>query len=175
MADASGFSVALERGRDLIGRQFEPWVRRGVLVLFLALVVLALLNTFGQAPVDSRAAGPDAVVQVRAPERIRGGILFEGVFTVTARRDIKQPRLVLGAGWLDGFQINTIEPAATEESSRGKNLELTYDELKAGESMTLWMQFQVNPTTVGRRVQETALYDGERLLASERRPVTVWP
>ena len=37
------------------------------------------------------------------------------------------------------------------------------------------MQFQVNPTNVGRRSADVALYDGEELLAGVDRTVTVFP
>ena len=37
------------------------------------------------------------------------------------------------------------------------------------------LQFQVNPTTVGRRSQAVELYDGSRLVARVNRTVTVYP
>ena len=37
------------------------------------------------------------------------------------------------------------------------------------------MQFQVNPTTVGRRSQDVELYDGERKLLNIHRTITIWP
>ena len=37
------------------------------------------------------------------------------------------------------------------------------------------MQFQVNPTNVGRRSAAVALYDGNELLARVDRTVTVYP
>jgi hypothetical protein len=39
----------------------------------------------------------------------------------------------------------------------------------------LYMQFQVNPTNVGRRSADVGLYDGDELLASVDRTVTVFP
>jgi hypothetical protein len=39
----------------------------------------------------------------------------------------------------------------------------------------LYIQSQVNPTNVGRRSQDVSLYDGERLLATIHRRVTVFP
>jgi hypothetical protein len=38
----------------------------------------------------------------------------------------------------------------------------------------LYMQFQVNPTTVGRRSQEVRLTDGSRTLLVVHRTVTVF-
>jgi hypothetical protein len=37
------------------------------------------------------------------------------------------------------------------------------------------MQLQVNPTNVGRRSQDVALYDGGRLLTRIDRTITIFP
>ena len=37
------------------------------------------------------------------------------------------------------------------------------------------MQFQVNPTNVGRRSGNVELYDGESLIATVHRTITVFP
>jgi hypothetical protein len=37
------------------------------------------------------------------------------------------------------------------------------------------MQFQVDPTNVGRRSQGVALYDGQRKLVELHRTITVYP
>ena len=37
------------------------------------------------------------------------------------------------------------------------------------------MQFQVNPTNVGRRSADVGLYDGEAQIASVDRTVTIFP
>jgi hypothetical protein len=111
-------SIDLARHRDFEGRGWEPWARRLLLAALVAVILLALLNTFGQKQHVSQAAGPKALLGVRAPERVRGGLLYQAVFTISARRDIKQPQLVLGPGWLDGLTINTVEPEASQESNR---------------------------------------------------------
>ena len=45
------------------------------------------------------------------------------------------PRLVLDEGWLDGLQINTIEPSPQSEASRDGRLVLSYPALKAGDRL----------------------------------------
>jgi hypothetical protein len=47
--------------------------------------------------------------------------------------------------------------------------------LAAGRKLVLWLQFQVNPTNVGRRSQGVELYDDTTLLAKAERTVTVFP
>jgi hypothetical protein len=167
-------SIDLARHRDFEGRGWEPWARRLLLAALVAVILLALLNAFGQKQRVSQAAGPKALLGVRAPERVRGGLLYQAVFTISARRDIKQPQLVLGPGWLDGLTINTVEPEASQESNRNGRLALSYDELKAGDTLRVWVAYQVNPTAMGRRVQLTELDDGDMPLVVHRRPFTIF-
>ena len=52
---------------------------------------------------------------------------------------------------------------------------LEYGPLKAGETLTVWMQFEANPTGAGHRDQSVQLLDGDEQLASVSRRVTVYP
>lgn len=168
-------SIDVGRDRDLEGRAFEPWVRRALLGLLLLLIVLALLDTFGQLPQASQVAGPKAVLSVQTPQRLRGGLLYQARFKITARRDIKQPQLILGPGWFDGLTVNTIEPQPSQESNRNGHVALVYDELSAGDTLRVWIEGQVNPTTAGHRVQLTELDDGDQPLVTHRSPLTIVP
>ena len=73
------------------------------------------------------------------------------------------------------MQINTIEPRPIGESSRDGKLALDFGHVPAGQKLVAWMQFQVNPTNVGRRSQDVALYDDTTLLAEADRTVTIFP
>ena len=83
--------------------------------------------------------------------------------------------LVFAPGWMENMHINTVEPAPTEEASRDGDLALHFGPLGAGERLVLYMQFQVNPTNVGRRSADVELYDGETLIATVERTMTVFP
>ena len=41
--------------------------------------------------------------------------------------------------------------------------------------LVVFLQYQVNPTNIGRRSQDVELYDGETLLAAVDRTLTVYP
>jgi hypothetical protein len=71
--------------------------------------------------------------------------------------------------------INTIEPSPVGEASRDGKLVLDLGHVPAGQKYLLFVQFQVNPTNVGRRGQDVRLYDGETLVATIHRTVTVFP
>src|SRR4051812_10752327 len=90
--------IVLNRHRDLEGRSNHPWIRRGLLALVGAVLLLALANVFGQRPSTSRAAAPAAVLSVYSPSRVRGGLLYTARFHVTARDELQNATLVLDPG-----------------------------------------------------------------------------
>jgi hypothetical protein len=167
--------LSAERDRDLGGRRHEPWVRRVFLLALLALVALGLAGVFGQRASTTAADGPAATLSLDAPDRLRGGLLGQGVIRVEARRRIAQPRLVLAEGWLAGMTINTLTPEAADQEDDGGRLVLAYGELPGGGSLTVRIAFQVNPTTIGTQPQDVELRDGGRAIARVARTVTVFP
>jgi hypothetical protein len=106
---------------------------------------------------------------------VRGGIFFQARVEVRAVRAIEHPRLVLDEGWVEGMQVNSIEPAAESESSRGGRIVLSYGELAAGDVLRVWLQFEVDPTNVGRRPYGIELDDAEQPLARIERTIRVLP
>jgi hypothetical protein len=167
--------IVLERDRDLVGRDRELYLRRGLFLLAPLVAVLALLNAFGQRPQDAQATGPTAVLKVHAPTRVRSGLLYEARFTVEARRTLRNAVLLLAPGWFENMTVNTIEPSPQSERSVDGDTALDLGRIEAGGSHVLYMQFQINPTNVGRRSQEVRLLDSERLLLTLPRTITVFP
>jgi hypothetical protein len=167
--------IVLSRDRDLRGRDKDVWIRRALLTLVAAIPVLALFNLFGQRPTTSKAGAPAATLSLYAPTRLRGGLLWQARFHITAHQDVKKAILVLGTGWAEGMSINTIEPSPSSEASDNGKLELTLGHIQKDKSFILYMQFQVNPTNVGHRSRSVALYDGNTKLATINQKVTVFP
>jgi hypothetical protein len=151
------------------------WGRRITVALFVAIVVLALAGFAGQRGTTEHAAGAQATLSVAAPDTVRGGIFFQARVTVVAKADLEHPRIVLGRGWVEGLQVNSIEPGAQSEASRDGRLVLSYDKLAAGDTLALWFQFQVNPTQPGRRDFSVELDDAERPIARVDRKLRVLP
>ena len=146
--------IVLKRHRDLDRRRGEAWVRRALFVLIGLVPLLALFNLFGQRPHLSSAASPPASLEVYAPSRVRGGLLWEARFTITAHRELKDAVLELDKGWLEGMTMNTVEPAPVGEGSHDGKLLLDLGHVPRGQRHILFVQFQVNPTNVGRRPQD---------------------
>jgi len=165
----------LGRLRDLRGRRTHPWFRRALLALLGVVVVLAAAGMTGQ-PTRTLADGAAAAeLRVDAPDVLRGGLLWRARIAVRATRTIEHPRLVLGAGFFEGMQVNTIEPAAANEASRGRRVVLSYDELKAGGELVVYLQLQVNPTTVGEQDTSVQLDDETDRLARVAHVTRVLP
>jgi hypothetical protein len=167
--------IVLRRHRDLAGREWHPWVRRGVLALVLVVSALGLANVFGQRPLTSRAATPAAVVSVYSPSHVRGGLLYTTRFHVTARADLRKAELVLSPGWFEGMQVNSMVPQPVSSGSDDGSLVLDLGHIAKGGSYILWIQFQVNPTNVGRRTQDVELLDGSHPLMHIHRTITIFP
>jgi hypothetical protein len=170
-------NLTLKRHRDLDGMYRSGiWIRRVVLGVIAVFCLLGLVNRFGQATSTRHVTFPAGSLTVTAPSALRGGDLWSAVFTVTATSDIEKPVLVLDQGWANGLAINTIEPSPVDETSRDGRLAFTLSPVRAGHSFKLFMQFQVNPTTIAwKRSQNVQLDDGGVMLARLSRTVTVYP
>ena len=173
MADTPQF-LTLTKNRDRMERT-ELIVRRSFFGVVFLIALLGLLNVFGQRPKDSLAASSAADLHVFAPTKLRGGLYYEGRITIEAKQEIEKATIVLDSGWTEQMQINTVEPSPIGESSRDGKLTLEFGHVPAGEKLVAWMQFQVNPTNVGRRSQDVALYDDTTHLATADRTVTIFP
>jgi hypothetical protein len=168
-------TLTLRRHRDLRGRGWQIWLRRGLMSLIVLVPVLALFNVFGQRPATSKASAAKASLSLYAPTHLRGGLLYMARFRITARSELNRAILILSSGWAEGITINTIEPTPIGEGSANGKLALELGHIPAGKSYVLFMDFQVNPTNVGHRAQDVTLADGSTVLLSIHRNVTVFP
>jgi hypothetical protein len=168
-------TIVLKRDRDLVGRDWEIWVRRGLFALLPLVAVLALLNLFGQHPSTTKVSGSGATLKLFAPTRVRSGVLYQARFHIFAQQDLKHATLVLSPGWLESMTVNTIEPSPVNEASDNGRLSLDLGHIPAGGSHLLFMQFQTNPTNVGHRPASVTLKDGDRELLHIDRTITIYP
>ena len=167
--------IVLKNHRDLEGRGWHIWAQRAVLTIMTALVVAALLNVFGQTPSTLWARSPAADLELYAPTSLRGGLLYETRLRVHAHRDIKQAILRLDGGWLEGYTLNSLEPTPLGQAASDGKLVFTLGHIPAGNTYTLYMEFQANATNVGIHHQGIVLLDGQEQLAELRRSVTTYP
>jgi hypothetical protein len=166
--------LVLKVARDREGRR-DVTARRIALAALLVVLALGLMNVFGQRPATTAADAEAATLEVYAPERVRGGLFYEARFTIEAREEVEKATLVLDSGWVEGITINTVAPGPLGEASRDGRLAFELGRIPAGQKHVLFLQLQVNPTNVGHRAQDVELYDGDELLATVNRTITVWP
>ncbi len=148
------------------------WLVVGVLTLF---AVLGLANVFGQNPVHSTGTGEAATLDVSGPSRLRGGLFYQGRFSIHAKRELEHATLLLDSGWFDSMHINSYSPEPLESGYRNGKLVLDYGHVAAGDTLVARLQLQVNPTNVAFRSQGVELHDGETPVAAVARDVWIFP
>jgi hypothetical protein len=123
-----------------------------------------------------RVSTPAVTFSLYAPTALRGGDFMEARFHVTAKRDLKDARLLLDPGWAEGSSINTIEPSPIGEASDDGRLSFDLGHIPAGKAHILFMEFQINATNIAwRRPQNVELLDGTESLARIHRTITIFP
>jgi hypothetical protein len=160
---------------ELAGSEHDPWTRRILLAVLGLFLALGLLGVFGQRPETSTASGPSATLEVHSPSAVRGGLIFQSRFRIDALAEVRDAILVLQPGWFEAVTLNTAVPGPIGEASRDGSVAFELGRIPAGQKHVLFLDFQVNPTNVGRRSADVDLYDGDRLLARVERTITVWP
>jgi hypothetical protein len=175
MANPPPDGLSLERNRDLQERSGHVWYRRGLLCVIAVLPILALLNVFGQRPTTSSAHALAADLVVRAPARLRSGLIFQVRVTVTAHQDIAKPQLVFDPGWWESMSENSLEPNPSSQTNENGRVVLSFNKLAAGHRLIVWLYFQVNPTNVGKRREDVELDDGATMITRVHRSLTIFP
>jgi hypothetical protein len=166
--------LTLKIARDREGKR-DVKARRIMVAALVVFLGLGLFNLFGQRPATTTAEADAATLEVYAPKRVRGGLFYEARFSIEAQREVEQATLVLDSGWAEGITINTVEPSPLGAASRDGKLVYELGRIPAGQKHVFFMQLQVNPTNVGHRSQDVQLFDGDDLLATVERSVTVFP
>jgi hypothetical protein len=166
--------LVLKVARDREGKR-DVKVRRILLAVLVAVLGLGVFNLFGQRPATTTTEADAVTLEVYAPKRVRGGLFYEARFTIEARQEVAEATLVLEPGWAEGITINTIEPSPLGSASRDGQLVYELGRIPAGRKHVFFMQLQVNPTNFGHRSQDVQLFDGDELLATIDRSITVFP
>jgi hypothetical protein len=167
--------LTFKTNRDRENWWQSVWLRRGLLLLPGALIVLGLANTFGQRPATTSAGEAAAALTVYAPTHARSGLVYAARFRIDANRDLKRATLVLSTGWAEGYTVNGLTPQPLTAGSTDGKPNFGFGHIPAGRHLTFWLSLQVNPTNIGNRVQNVWLYDGAKLIATVHRDITIFP
>ena len=168
----------IEAARRLDERtaSWRLWARRTGVTLLVAVPVIALFNVLGQRATTTTTNTPAVSVSLHAPSTVRGGLLFQAKVTIVAHRTLPNVTLKLGNGWLDGITMNTDEPGGTTETATADGgLSLSFGTLKPDQPFVQYCEFQVNPTSWGRRSQPLSVFSNNVQLVHINHTMTVIP
>src|SRR5690606_11734697 len=109
------------------------------------------------------------------PTLLRSGMLFEMRVQVTAIKPVEKLQIGIGLPLFHDITMNTMMPAAAEETFKDGAFRFTYDRLDPGERFDVKFDFQINPSLLKGTHGNISVYDGERLLAELPVAITVLP
>ena len=167
--------IDLPRHRDYEGKEAGQWLRHGFLLLLAIFVIAALLNAFGAKPQTEEASAAAATLKVTAPERVRGGLLYQARLEIHAEEAIGAPTLVFDKGWIEETTINTVEPEPAETTTDARHLKMRFAPLESGRTLAVYIALQANPNNVGTHNADVALYDADEEIASINRTQINFP
>lgn len=109
------------------------------------------------------------------PTIIRNGMFFEAHAMVHADRTINKPVLSVDESLMHDLTMNSMVPAAGEESYEDGAFRFTYDKLDQGDGLDVKFDFQINPSLMAGVAGKIAIYDDKVLLAEIPVELTVLP
>lgn len=141
------------------------WTNRVGVVTLSLLVGLSFLGIYGHEH-TVRASGAGVAASVHLPELIRNGEFFEMQFEIDASESIADLRIDIPATLWRDMTVNTLIPAATDETSENGSYRFSYGPMSAGSTFVAKADVQINPDLLLGNAGEIGVYDGERLLVS---------
>ena len=152
------------------GKELGLWTRRAIVAVLVGVAALAVWGVFGQRDRESTATGNGVTMTVSAPDVVRGGLVLPGDDRHHGDGGVEHPRLVLDDGWVEGLQVNSIEPArGVRDLARRAGRALLRRARSPVTGCKVWLQFQVDPTNPGARSHGLEL-DDETRTARPHRP-----
>lgn len=162
---------------DRHARPLAGWRRHASplsLAAFGTIVVLALFGFLGHER-EWVAEEGGTRLSVHMPETIRNGEFFEMRVQVESDEPIGELAVGIDQGLWEDMTINTLIPAAADESSEDGEFRFTFAELGAGTTFLLKVDAQVNPDILGGNEGVVTVYDGEEPLTAVQVSIAVLP
>lgn len=174
--DAKSYPDGLADDHAVADRGFRRHASPVSILLIGALLLAAMLGLLGGSRTRAVAAsGAAAELSVVTPQILRNGLFFETRIVVRARIAIARPTLAIGATLWRDMTINTQFPDAKEQGFKNGSYTFEYAPLRAGDTLELKFDGQINPPLTVGTSGRVALSDGERPLVSLPVAMTVLP
>ena len=133
--------------------------------LLTGLMVLALSGLLAGGKSTPRHADfAQAQLTFKAPERLRNGEFFEMQADIRAKRDIGDLKVAIDATLWKDMTINSMIPAASEERFENGQFVFAYGALKAGETLTMKIDGQINPPLTWGTAGRISLLDDKTVI-----------
>lgn len=157
----------------------QRWHRHASPISFIILasiIAFALIGLAGGQPSPVRSENFGAArLEVKTPSVIRNGEFFETRIRIEAARDMSDAVLAISPSLWTDMTINSMIPAAAEESFKGGSYRFSYGKLRAGETLVVKIDGQINPPLFAGTRGDIALFDGERRLGGMPLRIKVLP
>ncbi|MDK2761068.1 MAG: hypothetical protein KYX64_06880 [Sphingopyxis sp.] len=176
MQDAGRFPDGLDEknlhGGHLFARHASPLS----IILLGSLILLAMFDVAGGRPATPvmRDFG-SATLTVETPTTLRNGEFFETRIAIRADADMDDAVLAFTPDLWRDMTINSTIPAAAEETFKEGLLRWSYGPLKAGETLRVKIDGQINPPLFAGNAGEVQLYDGDRRIGRLPMSIRVLP
>lgn len=144
------------------------------LVALGAVLLMGLLGVLGHER-DWRAQADGTMVSVHMPEVIRNGEFLEMRVTIETEEAIGELAIGIDQSLWEDLTVNTMIPAATDETSEDGAYRFTFAELAAGARFVLKVDGQVNPDILGGNEGTITVFDGDTPLVSLPLQMAVLP
>jgi hypothetical protein len=178
MTDADGQARAFPDGiRAEHVTSSHGWRRHASplsLAVFAWVIVLGLTGVLGHEK-DWRAEAEGVTLTVHAPEVTRNGEFFEMRIGVATDSDLENLGIGVDQALWEDMTVNTMIPAATEETGMDGEFRFTFGSLGAGTTFDFKLDLQVNPDIVGGNEGALTVYDGDRPITKVDIGMTVLP
>jgi hypothetical protein len=115
------------------------------------------------------------VLTFDGPRFIRNGMFFEAHAIVLAKEPIDKFVLVIDESLIHDMTMNSMVPAAAEESFESGNYRFSFDRLEKGDTFDVKFDFQINPSLLAGNEGSIAVYDDKDMLAELPVTITVLP
>ncbi len=153
-------------------RRHESVIALGILTV---IVLAAAVGFFGRPDSARTASGTAGDLEVFGPSLIRNGEFFEMRFRIRATETIGEPVIAVEDAVWEDLTVNTLIPAATDETHEDGRFLFTFAELPAGEEFLFKVDLQINPDFLGANEGRIALLDGEDEITSLEYELGVLP
>jgi hypothetical protein len=102
-------------------------------------------------------------------------LIFTTEIMVTPHQKIRDGQLYLDKGWFQNMSLNGVSPQPSNQGAQGQWQTWDFGKMPAGQTFTVWISWQVNPTNLGRHPETVELYDGNNKIMTIHRTLTVFP